>query len=78
MADRLRVAGVGRSGFQYPVGSDLELVREAGGLSKLPHEQRLAVVGRLKSVAVGDFCDDMPAEVDAATTTGLAAWPSRT
>ena len=62
MADRLRVNGVGRSGFTYPVGADVALVRAAGGLSNLSTEDQAAVAGRMKSVNVGDFCDDMPEE----------------
>jgi hypothetical protein len=61
LAERIRVK---RRGFTYPGDPDsLRLVREAGGLSKLTPEARARV--RMKEVAVGDFCDDMPAEAQA-------------
>jgi len=46
--------------FRYPVGDSLARVRKAGGVSHLTPEQRAAL--RVKTVAPGDWCDDMPAE----------------
>ena len=61
MAERIRVK---RRGFTYPADPEsLRLVREGGGLSKLTPEDRARV--RMKEVAIGDFCDDMPAEAQA-------------
>src|SRR5262245_43370424 len=58
MSLRLRVVS---RGFQYPADAEsLRLVRGAGGLSKMTPEDRALV--RMKTVGVGDFCDDMPEE----------------
>lgn len=47
-------------GFAYPVGADLALVRQAGGFSRLPEDQRARV--RFKTVRPGEDCSDMPSE----------------
>lgn len=62
MADRLRAK---TRGFKYPIGDDVALVREAGGLGQLSDDVRRAVWDRMKEVKIGEFCDDMPAEAAA-------------
>lgn len=47
-------------GFAYPVGADVEIVRRAGGFSKLTPAQQRAV--RFKQVPRGGDCSDMPGE----------------
>lgn len=47
-------------GFCYPVGASVEIVKRAGGISKLPVAEREALVR--KTVVVGEDCSDMPAE----------------
>jgi hypothetical protein len=56
MAERLRAV----KGMVYPDPKSLELVRGAGGLSKLTPDQRKKV--RLRRVKAGDWCDDVPPE----------------
>lgn len=46
--------------FVYPVGADLSRVLAVGGLSKLPAEELTEMASRLRYVAAGEFCDDMP------------------
>ena len=57
MSDRLRVV---KREFTYPVPASLEVVRVAGGMSKLTPEERKSV--QVKIVKPGDYCDDMPTE----------------
>jgi len=47
-------------GLTYPDASSLEIVREAGGLSKLTPEQRAKV--KLREIKPGEWCDDVPKE----------------
>ena len=47
-------------GFRYPVGASLDRVREAGGVSKLPDDEKKALAW--KEVGIGDDCSDMPVE----------------
>ena len=56
MSERLRAV----KGLVYPEPNSLELVRNAGGLSKLTAEQRKKV--RLRRLKAGDWCDDLPPE----------------
>lgn len=52
---------IAKRGFFYPADPEsVRLVREAGGLSKLTQAQRAEV--RMKSVAIGEDCSDMPSE----------------
>lgn len=50
-------------GFAYPTGDALELVRKAGGFSRLTETVRKSV--KFKTVTVGDDCSDMPFESQA-------------
>lgn len=45
-------------GLTYPEPKSLELVLEAGGLSKLTAKQRAKV--KLRYVKPGEWCDDLP------------------
>jgi hypothetical protein len=56
MADKYRALRE----FTYPDAKSLKGVLAAGGLSKMTPEQREAVT--FKRVAVGESCDDMPAD----------------
>lgn len=57
MAERLRA----KRGFFYPADAEsVRRIQQAGGLSKMDAEERAAVT--MKTIAVGDFCDDMPAD----------------
>ncbi len=57
MAERLKAI----IGLDYPEpGKSLELVRRAGGRKKLSPEDRAKV--RIREVAPGDWCDDLPVE----------------
>lgn len=48
-------------GLHYPEpGKSLEIVRAAGGLSKLSEEERAKV--KIKDVRAGAWCDDLPEE----------------
>lgn len=47
-------------GFAYPVGAALEVVRKAGGFSRLSPAQQKSV--RFKTVPRGGDVSDMPAE----------------
>lgn len=60
MAERLRAI----RGLVYPADPEsLHLVRAAGGVSQLSADARARV--RLKDVAAGDWCDDLPDESQA-------------
>ncbi len=59
MAKRLRAV---TAGLSYPCAADLEMVREAGGMSKLTKENHAKVKARERKPKVGEWCDDMPAE----------------
>lgn len=50
-------------GFQYPVGADVAAIERAGGLSKMSPAERATL--RLKTVAKGGDCSDMPAKAAA-------------
>ena len=55
MARRLRAL----RGLHYPADAkSLAIVKKAGGLSKLSPDERMSV--RMKKVAAGGFCDDVP------------------
>ena len=56
MSKRLRAL----NGMTYPIGSSLELVRKAGGISKLTDDQRASL--KVRRVQSGEWCDDLPAE----------------
>lgn len=56
MTERLKAV----RGLEYPDARSLEIVREAGNLSKLTSEQRSRI--RLKRVEPGGWCDDIPSE----------------
>ncbi len=56
MAERLKAI----RGFSYPDPSSIAAVRDAGGLSKMSPEEGSKV--KMKYVAPGDYCDDMPKE----------------
>ena len=60
MARRLRVTHV-RGAIHYcRDAAILKLVKEAGGFSKFPPEERDAM---RKTVSAGGFCDDLPEEL---------------
>ena len=59
MAERLRAK---TRGFAYPVGADLDVVRAAGGMRNLTPAQLEEILPRIRLVAIGEWCDDMPAD----------------
>lgn len=47
-----------KNGISYPVGDALALVRQHGGLTKVPKGAKVPY----KRVEAGGFCDDLPEE----------------
>ncbi len=56
MAERIQAI----VGLDYPAPESLEMVRAAGGISKLTPEQRQGL--KLVRVEPGGWCDDLPEE----------------